>query len=271
MIGNLSPQAKYILEHLKKGHTCRLITDRDKILLDNTFIENSIKEFKPNLILHAANIEDVDYCEEHEDEAFKVNTVSTLNISKISSKLNIPLVYFSSSFVFDGNSEKLYTEKDRPNPINVYGKTKANSEEIIQSLCKKYFIIRTSFCYGDSDCLIKKIINNPASLFYSADYVINPTYIEDLALSLDKLINSTEYGIYHCASKGYATKLDFTKFVLNEVNRNCIVQALPTDLKNLCAIRPNFTALSNELLSQKFNIEFKDWKVKAKEYISSLS
>lgn len=271
MLGNLDPLNEYLLEHLQKKHICCSITDKDKILENKAFIENSIKEFSPDIILHSANIEDVDYCEEHADEAYKINTISTLNIARAASCSSIPILYFSSSCIFDGNSKTPYKEDDKPNPINVYGKTKLNAEEIIQGLCSKYFILRTSFYYGDSNCLVKKILDNNASLFYSADYYINPTYIKDIALLIDKLIKSKEYGIYHCGSNGYTTKVDFTQFILSEINRNSSVKPLPDELKKLCAPRPKFAVLSNELINKKFKIEMKNWKENVREYINSLT
>lgn len=271
MFGNLDPLNEYLLEYLKKRHICYSITDKSKILEDNNFIENSIKDFSPDIILHFANVEDIDYCEEHSDEISKINKTSTTNIAKAASLASIPILYFSSSCVFDGNSDSPYKEVDKPNPINAYGKSKLDCEKIIQKLCDKYFILRTSFYYGDSNCLVKKIISNKASLFYSADYYINPTYIKDIALLVEKLIESKSYGIYHCGSKGYTTKVDFTKFVLNEINSKSKVKTLPNELKELYAPRPNFAVLSNKLITEKFNIEMKSWEENLKNYIDSLT
>ena len=92
-----------------------------------------ILELKPDVIINTAAITNVDYCEKFEKNAFNVNVTGTKNISEIAEKLGSKLIHISTDAVFSGN-KKFYTEEDKPNPVNIYGKTKLESEKIVSKI-----------------------------------------------------------------------------------------------------------------------------------------
>ena len=108
--------------------------------LDVRDLENARKiaeEFKPDIILHLAALTNLEYCESNPTEAHKTNFIGTKNIAQICKDLNIPMVYISTAGVFDGTSSEPYTEFHKPNPINVYGKSKYEGEKIVETLLNK--------------------------------------------------------------------------------------------------------------------------------------
>ena len=107
-----------------------------------------IKKIKPDLIYNAVAYTDVDKAEQEPEKAMLVNSHTPGEIANYCKKNNVPLIHFSTDYVFDGDKNTLYTEEDIPNPINVYGKTKLDGEfAIIESGCD-YLIFRTSWVYS---------------------------------------------------------------------------------------------------------------------------
>ena len=107
-----------------------------------------LNEFHPDVIINAAAYSVVDYCEQHQEEAYAMNVTVVKHLAEYSQANSCRLIHISTDFVFDGTSTKAYTETDSPNPINYYGKTKRWSEEAIEQLCTNYAIVRVEVVYG---------------------------------------------------------------------------------------------------------------------------
>ncbi|MFA5149108.1 MAG: SDR family oxidoreductase, partial [Candidatus Omnitrophota bacterium] len=107
-----------------------------------------VKEFHPDIIFHLAAETDVDKCELQPEHAYGTNWHGTENIAQICKELDIEMVYISTGSVFDGEKRDGYTESDKPNPISIYGMSKLRGEEAVQSLLKKYYIVRAGWMIG---------------------------------------------------------------------------------------------------------------------------
>src|SRR4030042_6111452 len=137
---------------------CKIIPQADLISLNQPDIEitdlQSVKtalyKHKPDVIINTAAFVRVDDCETEIDTAYRINALGAANVAVVAEKLNARLVHLSTDYVFGGDEEKKtpYTESDKPDPINVYGKSKLAGEEHVKKLCNKYFIIRTSGLFG---------------------------------------------------------------------------------------------------------------------------
>lgn len=104
-------------------------------------------EIKPDLVVHAASIGSVDYCETHKEEAYKVNVEGTKNVIEACSKIRARIIFTSSNAVFDGDNPP-YSEDSKINPLDVYGKTKAEGEDLIRKSSVQYVILRLMTMYG---------------------------------------------------------------------------------------------------------------------------
>ena len=100
-------------------------------LFDTSKIKETIEKIKPGVIINTSGINNVDYCEKHPDEALKINVLAVEELCKITKKLGIKLVQLSSDSVFDGKKQLPYDETDITKPINYYGKTKLESENLV--------------------------------------------------------------------------------------------------------------------------------------------
>ncbi|MDD3050816.1 MAG: NAD(P)-dependent oxidoreductase, partial [Candidatus Cloacimonetes bacterium] len=111
-------------------------------------ITNTIKNYKPNVIINCAAYTDVTSAEIDSEAAFRINSESLIDLSKICKDEGIKLVHFSTDYIFDGSKNEPYLENDEPCPVNKYGLSKLKGEENIRKYCSDFLIIRVSWLYG---------------------------------------------------------------------------------------------------------------------------
>ena len=207
-----------------------------------------ISEQKPDIIIHCAAYTNVDKAQEDFETAKQINSTGTENLAQICSTKDIPILYISTDYVFDGTKQTPYTPDDEPNPINNYGLTKYYGEQAIQKFCKKYYIIRTSWLYGIHG---KNYVETMLSLAAKPELkVVNdqigcPTWTVDLSNGIIKLLKNEIYGIFHICSSGETTWYGFAKEIFNqcklEVNlKPCTTEEFPRPAK-----RPKYSVMDN--------------------------
>ena len=107
-----------------------------------------ILDLKPEAILHAAAMTEVDLCETERRAALEENLETTRHVTDAANRLKALVIYFSTDFVFDGQKSGPYTEEDVPHPLSVYGQTKLLAEKYLRLRGRRYFILRTSWLFG---------------------------------------------------------------------------------------------------------------------------
>lgn len=246
-----------------EGHQ---IIETDVETLDITDISQIKKEFtthNPDFVIHCAAYTNVDKAEEEEFKAKLINTKGTENIAKICAENDIPLFYISTDYVFDGESQKPYTPQDKPNPINVYGKTKLYGEKAVTKFCEKYYIARTSWLYGHhGKNFVETMLSlaNKDEIKVVDDQIGCPTWTVDLANAIAEIIDDGyEYGVYHLCGKGQTSWYGFAKeiFKLAKIEANVI----PCETKDFPrpAKRPENSAMDNEDFCRKWESALKDY------------
>lgn len=235
-------------------------------------VTKSISDFRPDAVISVPFLSDVDLCQQNESLAYKINSVSSLNIAYACSTLDIPMFSISTSYVYNGDKNILYKEGDECKPINTYGKTILAAEKLIRTLCKKYFILRTSWVFGGPDCLVKKVIENrDIPLFMCSKEFGNPTYIKDICLTIKSLLNSRHYGVYNCASNNPVPKCTWIKEILRFSGIEKEVYEVPDSFFENMAPRPKFASIDTSLLEETTKMQFADWRISLLEYISTLN
>lgn len=171
-----------------------------------------LKDFpKANFVLHLAAKTDVDECQEDKmlgqaGEAWKINVEGTRNVTEICRETGKKLIYISTDFIFDGekSEREKYDETDLPNPINWYGKTKYEGEQVVEKSGADYIIARLAYPYrstfNNRKDFFRKILESlkdGAEVSAVTDHIFCPTFIDDIAKALDVLIKNDGVGIYH--------------------------------------------------------------------------
>ncbi|MCX5687200.1 MAG: SDR family oxidoreductase, partial [Candidatus Omnitrophica bacterium] len=181
---------------------------------DKDSLEKVFSLFKPEVVVMAGGITDVDLCTLKPKLAQDVSIKGTINLVKKTKEYNSKLVYVSTDYIFDGENGP-YKEEDKPNPINKYGETKLEAENIIRSKLKNYLIVRTAQLCGIDHTgknFVLKIIRNMQSgkkVYAADDLYSTPTYSGLLSDILIKLIEKKSEGVYHGAGAEFINRYDY--------------------------------------------------------------
>ncbi|MBC2460528.1 dTDP-4-dehydrorhamnose reductase [Clostridium beijerinckii] len=262
-----------VSEAIKKSEVIALDVDE----LDITNLEqvkNKINNLKPDVIINCAAATNVDGCESNEDFAFKVNSIGPRNLAIASEEVGAKLVQVSTDYVFSGVGNKPLTEYDLTAPYSVYGKTKLLGENYVRELSSKYFIVRTAWLYGyvghNFVYTMKRLGKEKEFITVVNDQRGNPTHANDLAYHILKLIQTEEYGIYHCTGKGECTWYDFAKMIIELSGEKCEVKPCTSEEYKTPAKRPEYSSLDNMMLRCTVGDDMRDWKDAIKSFISKL-
>lgn len=187
-------------------------------ITDKKNVESAFRKTKPEVVVHAASLTDVDKCELNKELAWKVNVEGTNNIASATETSNAFLLYISTDYVFNGEKGG-YSETDTPSPINYYGLTKLKAEENVKNIANEYCIARPSVIYGANPAsgktnfalwLLNKLKNGePARIV--TDQWNSPTLNTSLAEMTLEIIERKLTGIYHLSGATRISRFDFAK------------------------------------------------------------
>lgn len=237
-------------------------------------VKSVVFDHRPDLIINAAAYTDVDGCESNIDHAFAVNALGPRNLAVVCNELNIPLVHISTDYIFDGTNTSSYKEWDRPNPLNVYGKTKLMSEQYIRELTNKYYILRTSWLYGENGknfvATMLQLAKEQDEIGVVNDQVGSPTYAVDLAQAISELIEEAAYGIYHITNSGTCSWYEFTLEIFKQAGiKGTRVKPITTEEFNRPALRPKNSILDNYIWRLHGKKPLRHYKEALGDYLKS--
>lgn len=178
-------------------YSCMDITNKEEV-------ERVINEFKPTALIHPAAMTHVDQCETNPELCWKTNVDAVRYIAECCEKNNIFLVHLSTDFIFDGEAGP-YSEDAEPNPLSVYGRSKAASEEIVKNMKTPYAILRTVLVYGYTEGLsrsnivlwARNALKEGRELRVVNDQWRTPILAEDLAWACLQTVKQRATGIFH--------------------------------------------------------------------------
>ncbi len=205
----------------------------------------------PDFIVHAAAITHVDHCERHPDQAYRVNWLATRQIRHAAQLLEVPLLYLSTDFVFDGQQGE-YRELDAPNPLSVYGRSKWWGEREVERY-PRHYVVRVSWVFGPGGrnffSRIVTLLREKQSLRITYNQWSAPTYAPALARALRWILeHEPPYGIYHLAGEEVTTPFDFVSRVLERLDCECQIRRVSMSSLGRPAPRPRKTHLLNTAL-----------------------
>ena len=140
---------------LKQDYRAMGVSTANFDIWDYDKVASFLDRMKPDIVLHAAAWANVDGCEEQKDKAVAINAVGTKNIALACKNVGARMIYYSTDYVFDGAKGSAYTEDDKPNPINNYGRSKLEGEKYVLEILDDAAIIRISWLYGTAkECIV---------------------------------------------------------------------------------------------------------------------
>ena len=223
-------------------------------------VNTVIKSGNYDAVVHCAAWTAVDKAEEPElfETVKKVNATGTKYIADVCEELDIPMMYFSTDYVFDGEGTTPWNEYDERHPLNVYGLTKAQGEKFVEKL-KKHFIIRIAWVFGkNGNNFIKTMLRlgkERGAVSVVNDQVGNPTYTYDLAKLVVDMIQTDKYGKYHATNSGdFISWYDFACEIFKQAGMDVKVTPVDSNQFPAKAKRPKNSRMNQtELDKNGFN------------------
>ena len=234
-------------------------------------VESAISESRPDSIVLAAAYTDVDGCELNPTLASAVNTLGAVNVARAAASACARLLFVSTDYVFDGKKSTSYEPGDPRNPINAYGRSKAEAEERILDILPDACIVRTSWLFGPGgkcfpDTILRLAATRP-ELEVVNDQRGCPTYTVDLADAIVALCKPEAQGVIHCTNRGDCTWYDFASEVIRQAGLKTVVRPTTSEKFVRPAERPRYSVLSSAGLST-YGIEMRPWQETVTDYLS---
>jgi dTDP-4-dehydrorhamnose reductase len=208
-----------------------------------------IVDAQPDVVVHSAAWTDVDGCARDPERAYAVNGLGTRHVALACRELDIPLIYISTNEVFSGTSTEPYYEWDQTGPINAYARSKLAGEFFVREILTRYSIVRTAWVFGGTRNFVRTILRLAAerpSLRVVADEIGNPTYADDVANALARLVHEPVYGTFHFVNEEYCSRYDFACEILLQAGmRTTPVEPIMLAEYVRASTPPPFAALHN--------------------------
>lgn len=231
-------------------------------LYETEYLAEDLKRVRPDALIHTAALVNVDDCEIFPEKAYKLNAETTEKIADICESLGIKMIYISTDAVFDGEEERLYSEEDRVNPLNVYAKTKLEGERAVMKYLGN-LVLRTNI-YGHNiqekksfgEWILSSLGRGKSlNMFYDIDF--SPILVNDLAKIIYKSLECNLSGLYHACGTGCISKYEFGMKVKEVFKLEGTINKVNSDFMNLKAKRPKHMGISNEKISKELGIKIR--------------
>lgn len=250
--------------------------DRSRLdLVDSASIRRAVDAIAPDLIVNPAAYTAVDKAESEPDLAHAINAHAPGELADAAAARGIPLVHFSTDYVFDGDKATAYTEADTPNPLGVYGTTKLAGEQAVQRAGAPHLILRTSWVYGlrgrNFLLTVQRLARERATLAVVDDQFGAPTWSRLIAEAtalviarwMDRPDQQATSGLYHLSCGGRTSWHGFTAAILAHLalREESLAQltAIPTSDYPTAAPRPANSQLDCDKLAATFGVRLPDW------------
>ncbi len=232
-----------------------------------------------DVLINAAALTNVDYCEDHRAEAMRLNAEAPRVMAEICRQKGARFIHISTDYVFDGEKREPYTEEDPAKPISVYGESKRAGELEVLEANERAWVVRVSWVFGPDrpsfiDAMLKKA-RDEEKIAAVADKYSAPTYTPDIAALLRPLFQASEGGgILHVANRGECSWQEYAQWALDCCHRFGVPMRARTvdasslgEMKNFVARRPVYTVLGREKYERLTGAAPRIWQEAVEEFV----
>jgi dTDP-4-dehydrorhamnose reductase len=272
LVIGLGQLGKDLVKVLGETHQVAGLDVPDVDITDAESVEIVMNTYQPDLVINAAAYTDVEKAEDDEATAYAVNATGAGNIAESAASRDIPVVLYSTDFVFDGKKGSDYLPHDATAPLSVYGASKLAGEVETADANPKHFILRTAWLYGPGgNNFIEKIIGWAAKMYslrVVTDEVGSPTHTWDVAEATAKLIETEAYGIYHVVNQGVCSRFELATAIVESMElgvelKECLSKEFPTQ-----AERPEYSVLDCSALEAVIGQPMPEWRETLARYLT---
>jgi dTDP-4-dehydrorhamnose reductase len=233
----------------------------DLELTDQAAVARTVDRVQPDVLINCAAFSGVDLAEDQPERALAVNAFAVLSLARAAASRQCAFFHYSTDFVFDGETDRPYTEDDEPNPRSFYGLSKLLGEWFAAEQERAY-VLRVESLFGEAaageppkgslHAIVTRIMSGDEVPVF-VDRTVSPTYTVDVARATRAMIDAAPAsGLYHCVNSGAATWAAVAEEAARLLDRPLKVRELTLESANLKAPRPRYCALSNAKLGAAF-------------------
>lgn len=220
------------------------------------------KEVCPDVVINTSALSVPDFCETHHNEARATNITAVEHLARACEQYGSRFIHLSTDFVFDGRTDRLYTEEDEPNPVNYYGITKLEGEERVVECCGNYAIVRVVVVYGKAlpgqhgniVQLVANKLRSGETIRVVSDQWRTPTFVGDISYAVEQLMHHPRNGIYHICGSDCVSIADIAYRVAEvlKLDRSLILPVTTEEMQEATP-RPRFSGLSIAKAKREIN------------------
>jgi dTDP-4-dehydrorhamnose reductase len=249
-------------------------------------LSSKLSQIRPTAVINASAYTQVDLAETERKNASLVNVDSVRELATYCQQARVPLVHFSTDYVFDGKSSSPYSEDAPTGPLNHYGMTKLQGEQEIEKIGGQFLVFRTSWVFSEKGKnFVKTILRLGAereTLKIVSDQIGSPTYTRHLAnstlaaLKQARAATSFPSGVYHLCNRGETSWQGFASEICREARENSIplkvktVEGIPSSAYPTPAARPKNSRLDCAKFEKIFQITMPTWQIALAECMKGL-
>lgn len=251
------------LELERRGIEYIAPSSKEMDITDADAVREQISAYQPDAVIHCAAWTAVDAAEDVPEQAFAVNEGGTRNIALACREIGAKMLYISTDYVLPGTGTHFYEPDDPTGPVNVYGRSKLAGELAVKELLEKYFIVRTSWVFGEHGNNFAKTMLRLAEtrdeVSVVCDQIGSPTYTVDLAPLLCDMVETERYGIYHATNEDTCSWAEFAETIFRDSGKNVKVNYITTSEYPAKAMRPLNSRLSKVCLESAGFVRLPAW------------
>ncbi|MGF6989411.1 dTDP-4-dehydrorhamnose reductase [Lachnospiraceae bacterium PF1-21] len=256
----------------KRGHQFIGVDVEEMDITDEAKVREVLMSAEVDGVIHCAAHTAVDRAEDEVDLVRKINALGTEYIAKCCGEKDIPMMYISTDYVFDGEGETPWDPDDLDRrPLNIYGQTKYEGELAVEKYVKDYYIVRIAWVFGlNGNNFIKtmlKLSESRSELDVVEDQVGSPTYTYDLARLLVDMMETDKYGRYHATNVGFCSWYEFAKEIFRQAGVEMKVNPVTSDKFPAKAKRPHNSRMDQSKLIENGFVPLPTWQDALKRYL----
>ncbi len=257
-----------------------LAMDRTAFSLDKVAeVQERLAGLEFEVLVNCAALTNVDYCESHREEAFRINAESVAAMAGVCAQKNARLIHVSTDYVFDGNATTPYSEADAPHPISVYGESKLAGEVEALAASPRNWVARVSWVFGpDRVSFVDQVILRATKedrVEAVADKWATPTYTMDVCADLWHFLRGIEGGgVVHMSNAGVCSWQEYGQHALDcaveaglELKARMVGGLKMSDLKAFVAKRPPYSAMATAKFTSLTGIHPRGWREAVRQHV----
>lgn len=271
LIIGLGQLGKDLVRVLGRVHDITALDVPDVDITSAESLEKAFTDHKPQLVINSAAYTDVERAEDDVENAYAVNATGAGLLAQLAASLSIPIVFYSTDYVFDGRKGADYLASDTAGPLNVYGATKLAGERVTALANPRHFVLRTAWLYGPGgNNFVEKFLGwaqKMSTLRVVTDEVGSPTHTWDVAEVTLRLIETQAYGIYHVVNRGVCSRFEFASAIVELKGLDVRLEACLSSEFLSKAERPEYSVLDCGSLTDLLGMPMPEWRESLKRYL----